>query len=568
LGAISIRGKKNFILKIIISIMRKIFRMTLLLTVVLLITSCNEETKSSAVSEQKDQPNIIWISFEDISPYFSFYGDSTASTPNIDKLASESVIYSQVYSAAGVCAPSRSAIITGMYPTYMGTSHMRTGKDIMSWGRKKYKKEYGVKDTKGVNIPEYSAVIQPEIKCFPEFLRAKGYYCTNNEKTDYQFAAPFTAWDENDTKAHWKHTPKGEPFFAVFNLNVTHESKLWKHKHLPLTVNPKDVKVPPFYPDNDSVRLDIARQYSNIEMLDKQVAKLLQELKDAGQYDNSYIFFFSDHGGAMPRGKREAISSGLHVPFLVKYPKGMNKTGRDDKLISFIDLAPSVLELAGIKSPDYMQGISMFSGKREYIFAARDRMDEFTTKRRSVCDGRYLYVKHLIPNEVNYQNIQYRMQLTSMRNIYKLHNEGKLNKTQELWFTPLDGDEELYDLQNDPFEVNNLANNEDMNNVLERFRGVYAKWRENISDKCQYPESEMLEQMWPGGVQPTTANVEQQEKDGKIILSCATEGASIGYRVNGGKWQLYTKPLDILEGSKLEFKAIRIGFKESEITSI
>ena len=539
-----------------------------LLTVVFFTLSCSEAVKNDHEDVDTKQPNIVWISFEDISPYFSFYGDSTASTPTIDKLASESVIYSQVYSAAGVCAPSRSAIITGMYPTYLGTNHMRTGKDIMSWGKRVYKKEYGVTDTKGVNIPEYSAVIQPEIKCFPEFMRAEGYYCTNNSKTDYQFAAPFTAWDENDNNAHWKHAPSDKPFFAVFNLNVTHESKLWKHKHLPLTVNPKDVTVPPFYPDNDSIRLDIARQYSNIEMLDKQVAKLLQELKDAGQYDNSYIFFFSDHGGAMPRGKREAISSGLHVPFLVKYPKRMNKTGRDDKLISFVDLAPSILELAGVKSPDYMQGVSMFSGSRKYIFAARDRMDEFTTKRRTVCDGRYLYVKHLIPNEVRYQNIQYRMKLTSMRNIYKLHNEGKLNKTQELWFTPLDGDEELYDLQNDPFEINNLAKNEEIKQTLERFRDVYTKWRNDISDRCKNPESEMLEEMWPGGIQPTTANVFSELNDGIITLSCPTEGASIGYRVNNRAWKIYTKPLKVSDSEKIEFKAIRIGYKESSITSL
>ncbi len=538
----------------------------LALFAVVFMLSCSEATETQHKDESSKQPNIIWISFEDISPYFSFYGDSTASTPNIDKLASESVIYSQVYSAAGVCAPSRSAIITGMYPTYMGTNHMRTGKDIMSWGKREYRKEHGVTDTKGVNVPEYSAVIQPEIKCFPEFLRANGYYCTNNSKTDYQFAAPFTAWDENDNKAHWKHAPVNKPFFAVFNLNVTHESKLWKHKHLPLTVNPKDVTVPPFYPDNDSIRLDIARQYSNIEMLDKQVAKLLQELKDAGQYNNSYIFFFSDHGGAMPRGKREAISSGLHVPFLIKYPKGMNKTGRDNKLISFIDLAPSILELAGIKTPDYMQGQSMFSDKREYIFAARDRMDEFTTMRRTVCDGKYLYVKHLMHNEVNYQNIQYRMQLTSMRNLYKLHNEGKLNKIQELWFTPLNGDEELYNLQNDPYEINNLANNKDSKQTLERFRNVYREWRKNVSDRCKNPESEMLEEMWPGGKQPTTSEVIAKSKDGKIILKCSTKGASIGFRINSTKWELYTKPIKISSKSKYEFKAIRIGYKESKIT--
>lgn len=174
----------------------------------LVITNCNGQinTKTNNTSKVK-QPNIVWIVTEDISPTLSCYGDNTAKTPNLDALAKDSMVYDNAFTVVGVCGPSRSAIITGMYPTSIGTQHMRTGKDVHSWGKRIYSRDVDINDVEGNQIIEYAAVIPEAVKCFTEYLRESGYYCTNNQKTDYQFAAPVTAWNENNTKAHWKNAP-------------------------------------------------------------------------------------------------------------------------------------------------------------------------------------------------------------------------------------------------------------------------------------------------------------------------------------------------------------------------
>ena len=271
------------------------------LIISILSISCSSKIQKKVLQQEaKRQPNIVWIVTEDISPTLSFYGDKTAKTPNLDALAKESMIYDNAFAVVGVCGPSRSSIITGMYPTSIGTMHMRTGKDVHSWGRHSYSKETTKQDLSGEPIIEYSAVIPENVKCYTEYLRASGYFCTNNQKTDYQFASPVTAWDENSKKAHWRNRPKNKPFFSVFNIGTTHESQLWKKNDLPLTVNPKKVKVPPYLPDTEVSRNTIARHYSNIELMDAEVGEFIQQLKDDGLYDNTIIFFYSDHGGPLP----------------------------------------------------------------------------------------------------------------------------------------------------------------------------------------------------------------------------------------------------------------------------
>ncbi|AZQ64859.1 DUF229 domain-containing protein [Flammeovirga pectinis] len=516
---------------------------------------------------QEKQPNIVWISFEDTGIYLPSYGDSTAQLPIINQLAKESAIYRNAFSTAGVCAPSRSAIITGMYPSTIGTSHMRTGRDITGIGSRKYRKNKNVVDRENNNVREYSAVVPWMVKCFPEYLRANGYYTTNNAKTDYQFAAPFTAWDENDGKAHWRNRADGQPFFAVFNFNETHESKIWKNKHLPLTVAKEDVPVPPYYIDNDTTRTDLARMYSNLELLDKRVGQIIHQLKEDGLYDNTIIFFFSDHGGPLPRQKREVIASGLHVPFFIKYPKGAN-SGKTDQLINFIDLAPTVLEMTGIEVPKHIQGQSILSTTRKYSFAARDRMDEFTSARRSVTDGKYLYVKYLFPIPSNYQDIQYRMQVPIMENLKNAYLNGELNQIQAAWFSPLQEEEQLFDLENDPYETHNLIHHPKAKAEVKRFRKQLAKWQKQTPDICIQPEAEMISAMWPNNQQPTTAKVEASIKANLLTLNCATQGASIGYQIDGGKWKLYTTSIAINKASKIEVKAIRIGFKEAIVSTV
>lgn len=549
-----------------------------LIIIALIFNSC--QSQSNQKVEQKNQlkqPNIIWIVTEDISPTLSFYGDNTAKTPNLDALAKESIVYDNAFAVVGVCGPSRSAIITGMYPTSIGTMHMRTGKDIHSWGKREYNKNIEVTDLEDGKIIEYSAVIPEEVKCYTQYLRAAGYYCTNNQKTDYQFAAPVTAWDENDNKAHWRNAPKDQPFFSVFNIGTTHESQLWKKRDLPLTVNPKDVTVPPYLPDNEATRLTIARHYSNVELMDAEVGKFIKQLKADGLYDNTIIFFYSDHGGPLPRQKREIYDSGLKVPFMIK---GINaESGRTDRMISFVDLAPTMLSLAGVKPPNYMEGKAFLgefdTEKRDYIFGSSDRFDEYTDRIRAVRNKQFLYLRNDYPELTKYKDLGYRKNVPMMPVFLQLKEESKLNDTQHIWFETKT-EEELYDCIKDPHNINNLAENPEYASVLEDMRNTLANHLKDRKDYGLQPESEMIAQMWPNLEQPITNTVTIKETDNKVSLSTKTKGASIAYIVSdkalskvdfNSPWQLYTKPISVKKGSVIYTIAQRIGFRESEITS-
>ena len=539
-----------------------------------LIISCQ---KTSPTKEKNMQPNILWIVTEDISPTLSFYGDTIAKTPHLDKLAAESLVYNNAFTTVGVCGPSRSSIITGMHPTSIGTMHMRTAHDVFSWGRRNYDAKVDIKDINGKNIRKYSAVIPDYVKCFTEYLRKNGYYTTNNAKTDYQFAAPVTSWDENNQKAHWRNTPKEKPFFSVFNIRVTHESMLWRNEKLPLTVNPKDVVVPPYLPDNKATRSTIARHYSNVELMDKQVAKIINELKKDGLYDNTIIFFYSDHGGPLPRHKRAIYDSGLKVPFLVKGIDG--KVGKTNRLISFVDLAPTMLSLAGVTPPKYMDG-TPFLGKydnkeREFIFASSDRFDEYTDRTRAVRNNNYLYVRNDFPELPKYKDLAYRKNIPMMGEFLRLKKENQLSDVQNIWFQTKTN-EELYDVQKDPYQINNLVENPKYTSVLVKMRGVLKSHFKTKKDYALNPESEMIELMWPNGVQPTTNEVIIIKEGKKIVLSSNTKGASIAYLVSdnpidsldfNSPWQLYMAPVEIPKGKLIYTIAQRIGYKPSEINS-
>ena len=538
------------------------------------------------LAQNNKQPNILWLVCEDISPTLSFYGDKTAKTPNLDALAKESLIFDNAFATTGVCAPSRSAIITGMLPSSIGTMHMRTGKDIQSWGREEYKDSVYdplgniVNDLNGKPIREYSAVIPENVKCFTEYLRANGYYCTNNQKTDYQFAAPQSAWDENNPKAHWKNTPKGKPFFSVFNYGVTHESKIWGNKDLPLTVNPNDVPLPPYYPDNEIVRTDVARHYSNIELLDAEIGEMIAQLKKEGLYDNTIIFFYSDHGGPLPRQKREIFDSGLKTPFIVRFPNGENK-GRTSQLISYTDLAPTMLSLAEIKAPKHMDG-QAFLGKykakeRKVIYGTSDRFDEFTDRIRSVRDQEFLYVKNYYKDLPKYKDVSYRKSMPMMNEILEEREANSLNDAQNYWFQPKT-DEELYDCKNDPYQLNNLASNPKYASKLKELRALEQKQFEDKLDYGKYYEADLINQMWPNGQQPQTEAVKIEKKKDKVCLNSATKGASISYIVvskdakekitNNSQWQLYTSPITVDANATIIAKASRIGFKESNLSEM
>ena len=539
---------------------------------------------TNSIWSQNQKPNILWLVCEDISPTLSFYGDKTAKTPNLDALAKESLIFDNAFATTGVCAPSRSAIITGMLPSSIGTMHMRTGKDIQSWGKQEYKDTVYdptgkiVNDLNGQPIREYSAVLPENVKCFTEYLRADGYFCTNNQKTDYQFAAPQSAWDENNIKAHWRNTPKGKPFFSVFNFGVTHESKIWGNKELPLTVDPKKLPVPPYYPDNEIVRTDIARHYSNIELLDEEIGEMIAQLKKDGLYDNTIIFFYSDHGGPLPRQKREIFDSGLKTPLIIRFPKGENQ-GRTSQLVSFTDLAPTLLSLAGIQPPKYMDG-QAFLGKykakeRKVIYGTSDRFDEYTDRIRSVRDQEFLYVKNYYKDLPKYKDVSYRKSLPLMNEILEEREANSLNTAQNYWFQPK-SEEELYDCKNDPYQLNNLASNAKYASKLKELRALAQKQFEAKTDFGTYNEADLIKQMWPNWQQPQTEKVTFKKNKNKISLSTPTKGASISYLVvaknanekvtSNSHWQLYTGPIALDSNSKLIAKATRIGYKESDST--
>lgn len=550
-----------------------------LLLIALIFTSCNSQTEKQATyKEENKQPNILWIVAEDISPTLSFYGDNTAKTPNLNALAKESMVYDNAYAVVGVCAPSRSAIITGMYPTSIGTMHMRTGKDIQAWGKRDYKKETGRVDTEGNPIIEYAAVIPDYVKGFPEYLRKAGYFTSNHQKTDYQFAIPVTVWNQNSGKAHWRNRDKDQPFFSVFNYDVTHESKIWKNSKLPLTVSTESVPLPPYYQDTKTSRTDVARNYSNIELLDKQVGNLIAQLKKDGLYDNTIIFFYSDHGGPLPRQKRDIHKSGLHVPFMVKDLKGTK--GRTDRLVSFVDLAPTILSLAGVDIPESIQG-KAFMGEsdtkaRDYVFGTSDRFDEITDRSRAVYDKQYVYVINDFPEKVWYKDISYRLQVPMMAEMIKLREENKLNEVQSTWFKTK-GADELFNVKKDPFRLNNLADNLKYTEVKKRMRAALLKFRDEHIDYGMMPEAQLINQMWPDFEQPVTSKVDVEIDGEKVSLSTKTKGASIGYvildkaknniNLDSG-WQLYSKPFSIEKGKIVYTIAQRIGYKESEITSL
>jgi N-sulfoglucosamine sulfohydrolase len=549
---------------------------TIFFLVFLMSVACTSEKNiKTPKKEEKTQPNILWIVIEDSSPTFSFYGDKTAKTPNLNTLAKESVIYDNAFAPVGVCGPSRSSIITGMYPTSIGTMHMRTGKDIFSWGSRSYKKETQIKDLENENVIQYAAVIPENVKCYTEYLRIAGYYTTNNYKTDYQFAAPVTAWDENNQKAHWKNTPEGKAFFSVFNIGTTHESRLWKNENLPLTVNPKGVKVPPYLPDNEATRRTIARYYSNVELMDAEVGEIINQLKKDGLYDNTIIFFYSDHGGPLPRQKREIYDSGLKVPFMIKGING--EIGRTDRMISFVDLAPTMLSLAGVKAPDYMEGkafLGSFIGdENEYVFGSSDRFDEFTDRIRAVRNKQFLYLKNEYPELTKYKDVGYRKNIAMMPVFLDMKESNQLDDIEKKWFQTKT-EEELYDCIKDPHIINNLAEKMEYQTVLAEMRTTLETHLKGRKDYGLIPESKMIQEMWPNYEQPTTTSAIINIDNKKVTLLPATKGASIAYIISdnvnekldfNSKWQLYHQPITVEKGKTIYIISQRIGFKESEI---
>lgn len=515
-----------------------------------------------------DRPNILWITVEDMSAQLGCYGDTTVPTPNVDRLASEGAKYTRAFSTYGVCAPSRATLITGMYPTSIGAMHMRTMKRTASLDK--------VTDANLLAIPTYEAVPPPEVRCFTEYLREAGYYCSNNSKEDYQFATPITAWDDSSKDAHWQNRPTpGTPFFSVFNFAITHESKVFDQLSEQVA-DPEKVQVPPYYPDTPIVRRDIARNYDNIAEMDRRVGRLLKELEEDGLLDRTIIFFFSDHGSGLPRSKRWVYDSGIRVPLIIRYPDKKEANTTNTNLVSFIDFAPSMLSLLEIPVPSYMQGRAFLGGQkkapRKYIYAFRDRMDPALERIRAVRDSRFKYIRNYRPELPYVGTIPYRDQMALMQEINKLAAEDKLGLDQwQLWSKkkPL---EELYDTDADPFEIRNIAGDPQHIKKLAELREIHEVFHELYGDLAELPETQLKEKLWPpDGVQPITVQpaIDATTDGGRttIALEPQTPGASIAYRIgNDGRWMLYSdkSPIELKKGQTLTARAHRLGYLPSE----
>ena len=437
---------------------------------------------SVAMSEQ---PNIVWISCEDISPHLGCYGDPHAITPNLDKLAKEGTRYTNAFTTAGVCAPCRSAIITGMYQNSIGTHHMRCNATLPTW-----------------------------LKPFPVYLREAGYYCTNNSKTDYQFSKPAKKeiWDICGAKGHWKNRPqKSQPFFAVFNFTGCHESGIAsesKYKSVTKDLlpsqrqNPKELTtLPPYYPDTTITREDWKRNYELITAMDAWAGDLIQQLKDAGEYDNTIIIYWSDHGVGLPRAKRWLYDSGTHIPLIIRVPEKFQKSldisslATDNQLISAVDFAPTVLNIAGIDPPSYLQGRAFLglhlSPPRKFVYGARDRMDERYDIIRTVRGPQYRYIRNFEPLKPYYQYMNTPEKGATMQEIRKKEASGQLDPVMALFSANEKPVEELYDTHADPFEIHNLADDPAFSQRLSEMRHALSKWQNEIGDVGLIPEAEI-----------------------------------------------------------------------------
>ena len=523
------------------------------------------------------RPNILWISLEDTSPRFGCYGDEVARTPNIDRLAAQGCIYPRAFSVAGVCAPSRSAIITGMYPTSIGTHQMRTSTTVDP-----------------ARPRPYSACPPPHIKCFTEYLRGAGYYCTNNKKTDYQFQPPMTAWDELDDDASWRNRPEGTPFFAVFNPTVTHESGMWEEKHEdrePVT-DSNAVEMPPYLPDTQPCRKALAKHYDNLEVADQRVGELLAQLQDDGLEDETIVVLWSDHGEGLPRAKRWPYDAGIRIPLIVRWPGQVEPGSVDERLVSLIDLGPTMLSLTGSLRPQHLQGqpfLGAEAERREYIYASRDRHDEAYDRVRAVRDHRYKYLRHYHPEQPYLPWNPYRNRHPVTKELWRLYAAGQLTSMQRLLFDTPRPPEELYDTRADPFEMINLAADPEYQLVLERMSGALDDWQTRVGDLGDVTEEEMVRRWWPNGEQPQTAAVRfvpisvqtpglEPLSSGiiagpcRLQLQCPTQGASLTFRTGDGDgdrdgekgWQLYTEPIDLPPGdTTVHARAVRIGYLDS-----
>ncbi|WP_457967340.1 sulfatase [Arthrobacter sp. D1-29] len=536
-------------------------------------------------------PNIVWISTHDINPDLGCYqgvwaGAEYATTPNLDRLAAEGARFDNAFASAPVCAPARSAIITGCFPTAIGTMHMRT-----------------------------KAVPPPEVRLLPEYFRQAGYYCTNNVFTDFQVVTPPTTFDDCSSTAHWRNRPHPDtPFFAAFHGLTTHESRIYLDEELfaETTRNvgsearhhPDEAPLPPYYPDTPVFRRAWARYSDLITEMDHWVGDILAQLEEDGLAESTIVVFWSDHGRGMPRAKRWPNEAGLREPLIVRWPGAIPPETVRTELVHTMDLAPTMLKACGLPIPAHMHGIPLFNGNGEFseqqndfVFGSRDRMDESEDTSRTVRDARYRYIRHYHPDRSGMQHTQYPDHLETWAEFRELAAEeanqlgigtlpNRLTELQRSVVAAGRPQEELYDLIADPHETVNLATDAAHTAVLQRLRSALLAWQDRYGDLGLVREPELIEQWRPGGkLRPTDTPHVFRTPEG-LEAKCSTAGASIGWTFDppgdwmiagspleqvsgapqndGRRWNLYSSPLTAEKGARLWVRAWRLGFEPSD----
>jgi N-sulfoglucosamine sulfohydrolase len=420
------------------------------------------------------RPNFIILVGEDMSPDIGCYGSELSHTPNLDKLAAQGARFNNCFTHCGVCAPSRSGMITGQHPTAIGTHHMR------------------------------STLLKPP-PMFTHYLQQAGYHVIWTNKTDFNFEVPKGGFD---SKADWRNgdLPPG-PFLAFFNIFTTHESQVRgsPQVHAKNTArltpadrqDPKALPLPPFYPDTPEVRNDVRQYHELCTAVDYTVGDVMAMLEKKGLADNTVVIFTGDHGRGMPRMKRWCYDDGTHIPLIVRWPDGIKPGTVSDELVAMVDLPATILSLAGIGRPADFHGVPYLGDAvhpRQYVFSHRDRMDEAYDRIRSVRDQRYRYVRNFQPEVPYAQYINYNEENPIMRSWRATGRAGKLNPMQRQFFAKVKPPEELYDCQADPHNAENLISSADAatQGRLADLRRALDKWIDDTHDLGAVPERDLI----------------------------------------------------------------------------
>ena len=439
---------------------------------------CSLALAASAAAPKR--PNILWLIGEDFSPDLGCYGAKEVWSPNLDRLAGQGMRFNRMFTTAPVCSASRSAFMTGMYQTTIGAHNHRSHRDD------------------GYTLP---AGVRP----LTDWMRDAGYFTANirdfpdavgfrgTAKTDWNFTYPAKTFDSAD----WKDLKGRQPFLAQVNFQETHRTF-----HAPKKADPAKVELPPIYPDHPVARADWAEYLDSASELDRKIGKVLQQLEADGLADDTIIVFMGDHGEAHVRGKQFVYDDGLRVPFIVRWaknfpePKGFKAGTASDQIMEAIDIAPTMIDIAGGKKPAKMQG-RILCGEhaepaREHAFGARDRCDETVFRFRTVRDASYRYIRNFTPDRPFLQPNAYKESQYPVWNLIKeLGAQGKLTDWQKnFYLSPTMAPEELYDMEADPFSMLNLVSSQTTadQEALTRLRAVLEKWIVESDDQGRFPE--------------------------------------------------------------------------------